>query len=684
VIGVLCIVPLGIGIWLKRVARQASEFGERVVEAQYIGQTKALKRQRSQEDNRLLFERAVGPELALRAGDDSTAGTVAPRASLLDVGAQWGVRKFHEGELAFLRVVELMYLEFLDGSPFHRSDAKTATQLLGSLAVLNLRRTNPRQFRAERRRWEALDLNKSSGLFGGPYLWFSYINRLLSQETATLMLDYNLNAQPLDRLPALPKAERDAYRAWLARRKGVRLEEILEIAPYSPAADEDPRRRADSRTRREPLFDNVQFSALDILVDDPGRDAQIRSQYGEDVAELLQRDRRELIRRAFRTFPLHELPRERRTINPLQMYQNYAADGRILLLPFRMMWWLLRGGGRLWPAAYRSVRQLLRPAVATTLSAPVDSYAVAVRKIHRMRKPMFLTALWLRANFDVEYLGLRLPGVPTESEATSPLERDLDFIEASHFDRLNAERVRVRRATQLRAFAEALAELKFDFEALANRLKVDFPPLVERRGEVVRALVAAGMADYDDVRSLASSVSGLRAVMAYAADARNDLSVLPPWIGRFALDQPPTRRWWFNRRSVGRLFRCPCFPDLELWQQRRVQFALGRHRRLVGPWIDVLLAEGGADPMGTLEDRLLDIVRRVDLWSDEIVALRTLQTMTILDVDHYGRFVWELGRYAELGEMEAPQAPTGPAVPRYSRNGAGGLLDETATLTALE
>src|SRR5215203_1607857 len=100
----------------------------------------------------------------------------------------------------------------------------------------------------------------------------------------------------------------------------------------------------------------------------------------------------------------------------------------------------------------------------------MDSYAVAVRKIHRMRKPMFLTALWLRANFDVEYLGFRLPGVPGEPEAMSVMERDLDFIEASHLDRLNAEKLRARRALQLEAFSAMLATLKLDYDGLAERL----------------------------------------------------------------------------------------------------------------------------------------------------------------------------------------------------------------------
>ena len=43
---------------------------------------------------------------------------------------------------------------------------------------------------------------------------------------------------------------------------------------------------------------------------------------------------------------------------------------------------------------------------------PADTYWAALRKIHRMRKPVFMGSLWLRARFDVEYLGLPLPTAP--------------------------------------------------------------------------------------------------------------------------------------------------------------------------------------------------------------------------------------------------------------------------------
>ena len=52
--------------------------------------------------------------------------------------------------------------------------------------------------------------------------------------------------------------------------------------------------------------------------------------------------------------------------------------------------------------------------------------------------------------------------------------------------------------------------------------------------------------------------------------------------------------------------------------------------------------------MATLKRRLREILARTDLWSDEIVILRTIQTLAVLDVHHYCDMVWKLGRYDEL------------------------------------
>ena len=118
---------------------------------------------------------------------------------------------FENRELAFLRNVRLLYQDYLDGSPLHRSDTKASVQLLGNLALSNLRRSHLGHLLREGRTIDRLDLSRAGGLFGGPYLWFNYITRMLVQETALLLLDYNRHAVPLDRLACSPPAARRGF-----------------------------------------------------------------------------------------------------------------------------------------------------------------------------------------------------------------------------------------------------------------------------------------------------------------------------------------------------------------------------------------------------------------------------------------------------------------------------------------
>ena len=91
-------------------------------------------------------------------------------------------------------------------------------QLLGNLALTNLRRSHLGHLLREGRVLDRLDLNRAGRLLGGPYLWFNYITRMIIQETAILLLDYNRHAIPLDRLACSASESRLAFANWLARR----------------------------------------------------------------------------------------------------------------------------------------------------------------------------------------------------------------------------------------------------------------------------------------------------------------------------------------------------------------------------------------------------------------------------------------------------------------------------------
>ena len=40
-----------------------------------------------------------------------------------------------------------------------------------------------------------------------------------------------------------------------------------------------------------------------------------------------------------------------------------------------------------------------------------------------------------------------------------------------------------------------------------------------------------------------------------------------------------------------------------------------------------------------------DVLLRTDLWSDQILVLRAVQTLTMLDLQHNCELVWNLGGY---------------------------------------
>ncbi len=215
ILGAICLVFWLLGAWFRKIANQSADFCERVVEAQFATHTKNLKSRRRDQDAQFLAERVIDPELLLAIGRRPPARPGKPRRRRRR--ATTAVSWFENRELAFLRNVRLLYQDYLDGSPLHRSDTKASVQLLGNLALGNLRRSHLGHLLREGRTIDRLDLSRAGGLFGGPYLWFNYITRMLVQETALLILDYNRHAVPVDRLACSPESVRREFQD-LARR----------------------------------------------------------------------------------------------------------------------------------------------------------------------------------------------------------------------------------------------------------------------------------------------------------------------------------------------------------------------------------------------------------------------------------------------------------------------------------
>lgn len=690
VLGGVCLVVMFVGRWLRSIANQTSEEGERLVEAQFAAQTKALKAVHMDHDLRFLAERVAAPELLLRSLDDPDPKAAKPvglsakellRRALAGVALdrvhepppQPRLWTLHGEELVFLRNVALLYVDYLDSGLFRPGDTKATTQLLGNLALGNLRRTNLADVLGGRKH-RGLDLARASGaLFAGPYLWFQYMTRIVTEETAKRIVDFNRNAVPLSRLACAPAQTRAAYRSWLSKRLGVEPSSV----PLPPAAGKFGDRLSAAWpppfAPNVPRFETLDFTTMDFLASDPRRDEEIEEKFGPMVLRLLQSERRRGIRRAFRSFPLHRFPPAQRSFNPFTAYLDLFSGGRVLLLPFRCAWWTLRGLALVARQTSRTIRDVLRPPELAA-EPDDDSYAVAVRKIHRMRKPGFMASLWLRARLDVEYVGVPIPGVPLTVGNGALLEEDLNFIGSSRRERLEAERIVLAQRRKVQALAPTLRRLGFDLDRLQPYLDENVPHLQFRTAEATRALVAAWILDYEGFFSLATALDGLRRIVDFASRSDFDPAETPPGLPDPIVRPPrgyavkPSAKRRDLRRILSRLGR----DGLGDSDALRVVRYVRRHWPLVRGWVGVLSSvPPDRDPRDLVLALARDVVLRTDLWSDQIVAMRAIQSLTILDVYHYCRMVWSLGGYGERDGEECPaRLPSGGAPLDWSARAA--------------
>jgi hypothetical protein len=56
-----------------------------------------------------------------------------------------------------------------------------------------------------------------------------------------------------------------------------------------------------------------------------------------------------------------------------------------------------------------------------------------------------------------------------------------------------------------------------------------------------------------------------------------------------------------------------------------------------------------------VRDRMREVLLRTDLWSDQVLVLRAVQTLTMLDVQHNCELVRSLGGYTREGPETSSQ-----------------------------
>ena len=383
-----------------------------------------------------------------------------------------------------------------------------------------------------------LDLNKAAtGLFGGPYLWFNYITRMIVQETAKLLVDYNLHAMPRDRLacaPAAPPARigigsgSPGDRSGGGRRAGSGRAARRHRGGDRGAAPAPPARGRRLFRERRVHGDGLPGRGPSPRRGDPGpvRRPGARAPPPGPPAE--------------RPAGLPQLPpapaaRGPEDDQPVHALRDLHGGGRVLLLPFRLVAWAVRGlavswrgssgwsgrsctpGSRAsrgsrptltWLRCGRSTGCASRRSCNRSGCGPGSTWSIWGCPCPRSRSASGATRCWR----------------PTSTSSGRPAtgSRPSGF---------------AAQAERLAWIARLLDHLGWGFRTLPGELARDFPHLTDRAGEGIRALVTACIVDHDDIATLGLSIEGLRLVIDHAADPANDLRRLPPglpgpwWVG---------------------------------------------------------------------------------------------------------------------------------------------------------
>lgn len=595
VFGAVCLLFLLLGRWLKRIAGLATERLRRTSDAQFLSLLEWRKGRHEETDLRFLLQRTTGD-----AGDEARA---ALREQLRHLRAGSPLRDPPSGGPGSSagethERIALLYLHYRSGALLHGGDVRTTEQLLASLPLENLRQQLVRPSRRARRRLQHLSLDRGT-LLGGPYLWFQFITESVALEAGKRVLDYNRHCIPLAEQRGAPAERLAAMQRWCERREQECAGRTLKAQPLARAGE---------------TFATTEFDTLDFVTADAEREQRIAARFGPRVLELLRRDRRAMVREIFGMKPLHRLPRAQRTLNLYRYYRAHLAHGRFLLLPLHLGWQAAVAAGGALLRTIALVREILAPELAARRAeSGVAPFAVALRKIHRMRAPGVLEATRLRVHCDAEYCGVEQEG--------SALERDLDYLQ-----------LKARERAELRALASRVRERAAEW----RRVSAETPELGEASAP---ELAAAWVNDQDRVRTL------LRAerVLASRREAGGGPAPVRPW---YAFRQ------WLARGGAAHPVDRLAAAGVELAAGERA--ALRRRwrsdpelRATLDAWLRL---PPGTSPRAAALARLRALAARHASLARDLQALRTVQSLTILDLRNYRELVFEIGDYAADGE----------------------------------
>jgi hypothetical protein len=601
VVGGVCMVLVGIGWWFQTLAKEATEFYERSAKAQFLALTDEIRKRTTERDGRALYERVLRPHHRVAGvAEDRDAFTRRLRGALADPAAATA----DEADERLL----MLHRDWSDGAPLTESDTRATSQLLGDPTMQEFIDRAARVDADEQKKLQELDLERQKGLVGGPYLWFNLIARAVSHSVAGLLVEYNRYAIPVDELERVSAEHNDAYQRWLA-------------------SEQSGAEAATTRDDPERGYMTTAFTALHFLDADPERDAAVERRFGSVVRQRLERDRQLMIRRIFGTWPLHEQPKATRTVNLYNFYERWFAGGRALLMPLWILglaFAVLKRGLK-W--LIRAVREIYQPERRGRRDdAGRADFATAARKINRIHGPMVETTIRLRARLDPEYLGFAVPGHEPPSDACASVDGDLAFYRAEAELREVIDRERRRTASEMARLRDLIASGLLARAAAAHDLADGAFETARHR----RAAAVIYTADVDSVRSLLSGAAVLRAI---AGDGTRKAG-----LAAYASPRLRTRRR-FRRFVTSQEINTPEARGA-LWRA-----VLGNDDGAA----DALAAWAvwGEDAPREGERRLAEQLMRVTRIGEQLLTLRAIQTMSLLDVVHYRAHIHRLGDYGD-------------------------------------
>ena len=615
VLGGVCLFVLGLGWWLQRVAREATEFYDKSVQAQFLHLMDSVRPKYLERDAAALYERVLAADWPT---DDHRTDT--ERIEVLCERLRHAMSRTQEdvnnedgfiAKIPFISRLELLYHDWLDGAMFTRSDTRATNQLLGNTALSQLMLTSDRISKKDTRQLCQVDLENQKSLLNGPYLWFHFIAQSISHSAARLLVDYNRRAIPNHELPYCSDTQKNLFTRWL---------------------NTDPDFQVDASTVAEPTIANsgymtTSFTALHFLDPDPQRDQTVEEHFGPEVVARIRSDRSLLIRQTFGTLPLHLRPRSERVVNLYAAYEAWIAGGRMFLSPWFVFLALGRWLVKLIGWIYQSVQEIRHPERRKTpLDAAQADFRVAVRKVNRVRGPVAERCVRLRAIFDPAWLGIALPGEDSSLLGTADADTDIAYLRLGPATQRKIESEKRRCLSGMRWLEHALEDGLL--ERIAEQRGLAKDALNTRQH--LRAASIAVHADLNGVRTHLFARPMLAETL-HTTLARPTLrDRLSP---RFAL-RAAFRRYWQATDGTDSAAERSAWKAI-LNNESGAAAALMAWDQFG----DNVEAEG--------ERRLGEILQHPGRITEQLLTLRMIETLTVLDVLHYREHIFKLGQYDE-------------------------------------